>query len=366
MILRFYPTKDASIYEYYPERNTGLDAMLELSKTVVGTSSYNSRILLDFDYTSISSSIVNLGYDPNKFDYSLKLYATEVQEIPTNYTIYCYPISGSWSMGIGRYNNTPETTEGVSWYYKQGLLTSASSAWSLSNFGTNATGSWSKTPGGGNWYTSSYASESFNYSTADINLDVTNIIRKVQSGSINFTGLIIKKSDADESSLSTFKSIKFFSKDTHTIYLPVIEAKYDNSVYDSGSLGLIDTSQEITLVAANLKPAYNELTTAKLRFSARYKYPPSTFSTSSEYLYSYRLPTGSQYAIYYADSHDPVMEFSDYNKISVDSTSNYIKLHLDSLLPERYYKLIVKVPNSNSPYDYEVYDQDWIFKVKRS
>lgn len=366
MILRFYPTKDASIYELYPNKNTGLDSVLELSKTVIGTGSYNSRILLNFDYADISASIVGLGYDPNKFDYSLKLYATEVSEIPTDYTLYCYPVSGSWSMGIGRYYNTPETTEGVSWYYKQGLLTSASSAWPLSGFGATSTASWSSVPGGGTWYTSSFGSQSFSYNVADIDMDITSIIRKVQSGSLTFDGLMLKKSSADENSLSTFNSIKFFSKDTNTVYLPTIEAKFDDSVYNSGSLSLLDTTQEISLVASNLKPAYNELTTAKLRFAARYKYPPLTFATSSEYLISYRLPVGSQYALYYAESHDPVMDFSVYNKVSVDTISNYIKLHIDSLMPERYYKILIKVPNSENESDYEIIDQDWIFKVKRS
>ena len=64
MILRFYPTKDATIYENDPERNTGMDQILEIIKVPASassgivTGSYNSRILLDFDYTAISSSIV--------------------------------------------------------------------------------------------------------------------------------------------------------------------------------------------------------------------------------------------------------------------------------------------------------------------
>ncbi len=65
MILRFYPTKDSTIYEQYPVRNTGLDAILEINKKIIGSSSYNSRVLVDFDYANISSSIVGLGYNPN-------------------------------------------------------------------------------------------------------------------------------------------------------------------------------------------------------------------------------------------------------------------------------------------------------------
>ena len=63
MILRFYPTKDTTVYEQYPHKNTGLDAVLEINKTIINSSSYNSRVLLDFDYPAISQSISSLGYD---------------------------------------------------------------------------------------------------------------------------------------------------------------------------------------------------------------------------------------------------------------------------------------------------------------
>ena len=62
---------------------------------------------------------------------------------------------------------------------------------------------------------------------------------------------------------------------------------------------------------------------------------------------------------------DVVIGFSDYTKLSADSTSNYIKLHLDSFQPERYYKLLFKVPNSGSSSAYQIYDNKWIFKVTR-
>ena len=57
MILRYYPTKDTTIYEKAPSTNAGIDEILEITKipatgTTGGsvTGSYNSRILLDFDY----------------------------------------------------------------------------------------------------------------------------------------------------------------------------------------------------------------------------------------------------------------------------------------------------------------------------
>lgn len=364
MILRFYPTKDATIYEQYPEKNTGLDAMLEVDKTVVNSGSYNSRILLNFDYSAISASIVSLGYNPNRFTYNLKMYVAEANEIPVDYTLYAYPVSDTWTMGIGRYGNYPETTAGVSWRYRESAAIIGTS-WSTASFSAGTTGSWATTPGGGTWYTASVASQSFSYTTSDIDMDITKIVNQVQSGSITFNGLIIKKSDTDELSGNLFNSIKFFSKDTHTVYLPVIEAKYDESV-STGTLSLIDTEDDLNLVLTNLQSSYNERSTPKIRIAARYRYPTPVFQTSSFYLDAYRLPTGSQYAVYSAHSDDTIIDFSNFTKLSDDATSNYIKLHLDSFQPERYYRLAIRVPNSGSSSTYQIYDDKWIFKVTRS
>ena len=369
MILRFYPTKDATIYERYPERNTGLDAILEISKVVVATGSalsgsYNSRILLNFDYTAISSSIVSLGYNPNQFSYGLKLYVAEANEIPMDYTLYAYPVSQSWEMGIGRYGNSPETKAGVSWYYRN-TADDISTSWATGSFGPTSTGSWSSTKGGGTWFTSSVASQSFSYITSDIDMDITSIVRGIQSGSYTFNGVIIKKSDTDESNTNIFNSLKFFSKDTHTVYLPVIEARLDDSV-SAGTLSAINVDDDINIVASNLKSTYAENSTPKIRISAGYRYPTPVFQTSSLFLTSYRLPSGSQYAIYSAHGDDVIVGFSDYTRLSDDATSNYVKLHLDSFQPERYYRMLIRVPNSGSTSTYQVYDQKWIFKVTRS
>ena len=364
MVFKYYPTKDATIYEKYPVKNTGLDAILEISKISQDNSNYNSRILLDFDYPAISASVSSMGYNINSCSFGLKLYVSETNEIPVDYTLYCYPISGSWHMGVGRYSNAPETTTGVSWRYQQ-TTDNLNTAWQTGSYNPTVTGSWMVEEGGGTWYTSSVATQSFSYTTSDVNIDITPIIRQIQSGSLNFQGLIIKKSDTDETSVDIFKSLKFFSKDTHTIYLPTIEVKYDDSV-NSGTLPLIDTEEDINIIPINLKGEYPEQSTPKIRIAARYQYPIDTWTTQSGYLARYRLPSGSQYAIYFANSDDAIIEFSNYTKISDDGSSNYFKLHLDSLQPERYYRLMVRVPNSGSTSTYQVYDEKWIFKVTRN
>lgn len=360
MILRFYPTKDSTIYEQYPVRNTGLDAILEINKKIIGSSSYNSRVLVDFDYANISSSIVGLGHNPNLFSYSLKMYVVEANEIPSDYSLYCYPISGSWNMGLGRYGNSPQTTDGVSWQYRDN-----NSAWITGSYGANATGSWNILQGGGVWFDNVYASQSYTYTTSDIDFDVTNIIQQIQSGALDFTGFLVKRSDEDEQSNNILGSLKFFSKDTHTVYVPVLEARYDDSV-NTGSLSIINTEEDYNIIAINMQASYAENSTPTLRISSRYRYPIDTFATQSGYLTRYKLPAGTQYAVYSAQSDDVVLSFGEYTKVSADDTSNYIKLHLDSFQPERYYKLVLKVPNSGSNSTYQIHDNNWIFKVTRS
>lgn len=369
MILRFYPTKDATIYENDPERNTGLDQILEIIKVPASassgivTGSYNSRILLDFDYTAISSSIVRLGYDPNLFDFGIKLYATEAEEIPLEYTLEAYPISGSWTMGIGKNATTPATTEGTSWYYRAGK-TDLYNIWSTASYSTGVTASWQTNPGGGNWYTSSFATQSYDYTTTDVDMDITSIVRGIQSGSFDFNGILIKKNDTAEQNLQKIKALKFYSKETQTIYSPVIEARYNDSI-TTGSLSIIDVEEEFNIVCTNLRERYKEGARPKLNFAPRYRYPAAVFQTSSLFLDQYRLPSGSQYAIKYAHSDDDVIGFSTYTSLSHDNKGSYVKLHLDSFQPERFYRILIKVPQDDGV-SYDILDQNWIFKVERN
>ena len=69
-----YPTSDATIYSQYPNRNTGVDQILELGKitegapSLVGDSSvyadatYNSRILIKFDFFISHAELFQISY----------------------------------------------------------------------------------------------------------------------------------------------------------------------------------------------------------------------------------------------------------------------------------------------------------------
>jgi hypothetical protein len=368
MILRFYPTKDATIYERYPNKNTGLDAVLDISKVLNGSTPYNSRVLIDFDWQAINLAIADWGLtNANSTNWKLKMYVTDEQEIPLDYQINCYGLSKPWSMGVGRYGNVPETTEGVSWNYRVGKLDQATS-WLTGSYPAGTTGSYQTNSGGGEWNISPEATQTFNYKAGDLSMDVSSVVRPIlgisQPSSSSMYGFLLKKTDTDESSTSTFRSIKFFSRDTHTVFAPVLELGYDDSI-QSSSLPNINTEEAFNVVAVNMRMDYKESSVQKVRFAARPAYPTTTFVTASGYLERYLLPEGSQYAVYSAQSDDIIIDYSDYTKLSSDDNGNYFRISFENFQPERYYRFVIRVKNDGEA-GYQVHDNNWIFKVSRN
>ena len=362
MIQAIYNQKDTSLYEQYSLLNTGLDEMIELQKTFVGSTPYNSRILVRFDTSQIVNELGGSVATGSATKYFLKLYVTEPYEIPVEYTLYAYAVSGSWNVGSGRYSSMPTSSDGATWNYR---LSSAqtSSAWLTSSFGAGVTGSWATNPGGGNWYTSPAASQSFSYQTADVEMDVTNIVKAWVSGTLKNDGFIIKKSSTDESSTDLFTSLKFFGNNTHTIYQPKLEIRYDDSTYHV-SYSLVDFTDEVSVNLTNLQASYAAQSKARVNVQARPKYPTRTFATSSDYLDKYQLESSSLYSVVDAHTSTVMIPFDDsYTKISADSKGNYFKLSTTSLPTERYYKLLIKTKTSQG--EEYVYDKNWIFKVAK-
>lgn len=363
MIYSIYNKRDATIYEQYPNMNTGLDAVLDISKTVyTSTALYNNRILLDFDLSELTSLLDTATLQ--SASYYLKLTTVEASEIPLEYTIYAYPVSQSWGMGTGRLGLNPTGSDGVSWKYRFGT-DDTTKPWTTSSFNVNTTGYGVTTPGGGTWYTSgSYeATQSFSYETTDLNLDVTNTVKAWISGTLPNNGFIIKRSQSDEASTVNLGSIKFFSKDTHTIYQPKLEVRWTDAT-NVGTNPTASFEDEVVLNITNLQPEYQQKSKARFNVMFRPKYPTITFATASNYLDVYQLPPSSSYSILDAASGETVVPFDyDYTKISSDSRGSYFRLWLDGLQPERYYRVAIKTkPSINEEY---VFDRNWIFKVIR-
>jgi hypothetical protein len=360
-VYKIFPEKDATLYSISPSENTGLDEILELSTIYDNQVTYASRPVIQFNQDEITDIISN-KISGSAWQSNLRLFLARASNIPLNYTLYSYPISGSWNMGTGHYQDSPEAIDGVSWKYR---TASGSSAWSLSSFAAGVTGSYPVLqPGGGTWYTSSVASQSFSYITSkDINLNVTNTVNLFVSGTISNNGFIIKKDDSVEFSSEDAFDLKYFSVDTHTIYPPCLEFKWnDFTTVLTGSLtSSIVTTSDFKLTLPNNSGYFHEGSISKIRVNARPKYPTRTYSTSSIYTTNYFLPTASYYAIKDLDTNEFIVDFdTTYTKISADSTSNYFTIYMNGLEPERYYKFLIKTVIDGQTI---ISDDSYYFKV---
>jgi hypothetical protein len=239
-----------------------------------------------------------------------------------------------------------------------------------SSFSANVTASFISTsyefrPGGGNWYYNLAASQSFTYiTTKDISFDVTNTILAQYSGTIANDGLIIKHTNENEFNPNVQFNLKYFSLDTHTIYPPQLEFRWDDSIFNTGSLpsASIITTPDPVVSLGNNKQEFNQNSIQKFRIYARDRFPTRQFQTSSVYLTNKYLPPTSYYSVVDLNSTDIAIDFDEnYTKISADSVSNYFTLYMDGLEPERYYKILIKTIIGGSEL---IIDDDYYFKVK--
>jgi hypothetical protein len=350
-------SKDASVYLQQPNQNTGLDEILEVSKVYYGNVKDISRAFLKFDTEYLSASIAagNISLD----EALLILKETKSEELPLEYTIYGYPVSQSWEMGIGtRFDNI--STQGITWNYREG---DSELEWLPA--GTFANGSSGSYDGqGGVWYyTSTYsASQSYNYQTADLQMNVKSMFKAWISGSIKNDGIVVKHIVDFENDVNDYGILKFFSKETNTIYQPKIRIGWDDQIFQTGSLTQL-TSDDIKVGIKNLKSSYKVNTNQKIRIIGRELYPLKTFVNSFAYNDTMYLPTSSYYQIRDYISNDVIVPFGEYSKISCDSDGNFIKLNFSNWEANRTYKIEFKVVlNGNEQY----FDEKICFTLEKN
>lgn len=372
MIYKIYPTQDTTIYEKTPTQNTGLDAILEIGKTVVSSSAttliYNSRALLKFDYTDLNP-LVAAGFvshsatDTNK--YFLKLYAVKQKELPSTYTIEVDTVSGSWTMGLGRYDYRPIQEEGVSWKYINGKT--AGTQWLTASYSPSSTGSYIVTPGGATWYTASslIATKSYAVNEAvDPEINITTLVYGHLTGSIANNGFVVRRENSEEK-IADNVALEYFSIDTNTIYLPHLIVKWDDAVFNTGSLLPIGAGQDPVVYFQNLNQKYTTEDRARIRVVARPKYPTRSFSTSSVYSTVYYLPASSSYAVEDLHTAEVVIPYDDvYTRVSCDATSSFFNFWMGVLQPERWYKFTIRSVYDNNYV--KIHDSDYIFKIERA
>lgn len=346
-------SKDASIYLQQPNQNTGLDEILEVSKTYYGSLKDISRSLIQFDLNNFSSSIVSgeLGMSSAE----LILHEAESSEIPLSYTIYAYPVSQSWEMGIGtRFDEI--SVDGVTWNSRTTGID-----WLLADtLSLDSTGSYNGR--GGTWYTGSESTQSFEYQTSDLSIDVKNTIEIWLSGSLPNNGFMLKYDSSFENDTNDYGQLKFFSKETNTIYQPKLRIGWDDSTFTTGSL-LELTSDDIHVTFKRLKSKYKVGSKPQIRVFGREKYPLKTYTNLYGYDDLKYLPSTTYYQIKDIITDEVVIPFSNYSKVSCDSNGNFFKLNLYNWEPNREYYIEIKVDRDGVIEYFS--DKDLTFLVER-
>ena len=384
-----FPELDTTLYSQ-PDRkelNTGNDEILEIVKERGSTDSllYPSRILIKFKNEELEDVISNVigssTFNNETTVTNLNLTAVEPKNLVQTLNLEVFAVSQSWDEGTGRYSNLPTSSNGASWRYR--FNTTVATEWVTSSFAAASTGSIVSssllTPGGGVWYTGSNFQSTEQYlvgQTLDTNFNVTNIVKKHSASlfadqtyptGIDNNGFLIKKPDTVESDVShSFGELQYFSVDTHTIHPPKLTFKWDDSTFPSaytqpGSIKL--TTDDINVTLYRNKEKYNQNDIATFRIHVRDRYPARRFVTSSNFLNTIYLSTASCYSIRDAHTEQEIIPFDDtFTKISADNESNFFKVYMKGLQPERYYRILFKHKDEHGTV---IYDNKYYFKIIR-
>ena len=325
-----------------------------------------SRPLLQFDVSTVSQSYASGRMGTGSFECFLNLKICQSVESAVEYTIVAYPLAAPWVMGTG--------------YRYDGAVTADGTTWKFSDVNGNKwagpSGSLTDCSGGGIWYASGsiiesgssvpriggYAcSQSFNYESSDVSMDVTNIVKAWMSGSIPNYGLILMH--ADQSSSIDYGSLKFFSKETNTVYSPYIDVAWDDFRFvPTGSAGEI-TIDDAVVNIKNMNDEYKFGSIVRFNVTSRQRYPVKTFTNRlSDYLTPYYLPTSSFYCIKDAESEMEIIPYDNYTKLSVDAKGNYFMLDTTGLPQERYFKVEIRTEQDGAILTYPI---PTAFKISR-
>ncbi len=322
--------------EDFKDKNTGQDEILEIKKVFFNRDfDYPTRALIQFDTDEIESYISS-SVLPKDYKLYLRMWETKgTSGLSETYDIAAYPLSQEWDEGVGKEADRPKTTEGCSWKYRRNRA-GVELEWTTS---------------GGTYISTDEVTQSFSLSSPDIEMDVTSIAKKWFSGDNENYGMLLRLSGSRETTSGSFEDLKFFSRQTNTIYSPKLELRWDDSSHSFGSLTALDVSgdTENFLYQLHLREAYKETETVKFRFGARKRYIDKSFTTSIQTISSSYLGAGSaSYSIIDMATNESVVPFSAYTTMSCDSVSNYFKQDLNSFEPNRAYKILIRVKHDDN------------------
>ena len=391
--------------------NFGKDKVLQLNKVFQNSNfDFQTRALVNFsgaDFTSVSQSIVD-GDISTDAQFYLRLFETEgVSESSEEYTLNAFPLFNSWREGKGKFSDNPLNKLGDSWVNRDDRKGATAISWSFRqsaiDAGIGAADAGDSLPGidfdeyhvtfvnagqafgsvtgsdflggndggGGVWINRKgyYASQSFSSEPADVEMDVTDMVNKWLNGEAENYGMLLKFSGSQETDSSTFGQLKFFSKESQTIFQPKLEVRWDTHIACSGSNTGSLTELTMSGVSDNylymkgLRDSYRGSEKVKFRIGARKRYIDKSVSTSVQSITdSYITENSGSYAIKDTITDEFIIPFSEYTLLSCDNLGPYFTQWLNGFYADRNYKILLKLKYSNG--QEQVFDDNFKFNIR--
>ena len=344
----------------FKDQNFGRDQILEVKKEFFNLSfDHPTRALVQFsgnEFTELSKSVAD-GTIASDAKYYLRLYEAEGNaEMTEEYTLAIQPISQSWTEGTGKFGDRPKNTNGCSWENRSNPIGGTAVTWDT--VGTTV-------------LSVSSSTQAFTNESPDVNVEVTDMVNMWLQGQEENYGMLVSFSGSQETDSTTFGHLKFFSRNTHTIFSPRLEARWDDSSFSTGSLNELTMSglADNFLYMQGLRESYKVGERVKFRVGARKRYIQKTFTNSVQTVTGSFITEGSgSYAIKDVATDEFIVPFEDnqdtsYTKLSCDENSNYLIQYLDGFYPDRVYKILLKLKYDDG--QEQVFDDDFEFIVKR-
>ena len=240
-IRKYYSDADTTITNAYKSNlktratgsNMGESDILEVFNIYAqasSTSSEQSRILIKFPTTSISTDRTN-GIIPasGSVNFYLKLYNAEHPfTLPTNFNIQVSPITKAWDEGHGmdmeEYSDMGATGTVTNTFGGTGA------SWNVASAGVD----WITAGGDYDVATSAHVvTASFTDGDEDIEIDVTTLVESWITTPASNYGFMVRLDTTYETGTNSFYTKRFFGKGTEFFYKqPSIEARWDGSEVD--------------------------------------------------------------------------------------------------------------------------------------
>lgn len=345
--------------ESFKDQNFGRDQILEVKKEFFNKSfEYQTRALVNFagtGFNTLSQSIVD-GTIPSDAKFYLRMFEAQGNsDMSAEYDISIRPISQSWTEGTGKLEDNPKTTNGCSWENRSFPEGGSEVAWA--NPGASV-------------YNASSSMQTFSNQSPDINVEVTDMVNMWLQGQEENYGMRVNFKLSQETNETTFGKLKFFSRNTHTIYAPRLEARWDGHLpctgSNTGSLTALDVSgnSDNFIYTIGLKDKYKDTEVPKFRIGARKQYIQKSFTNSYQTTSGSYIPEGSgSYAIQDVATGQMVVDFSSNTLLSCDTKSNYFIEYMNGFYPDRTYKILIKVTYDDT--QEQIFDNDFEFKIVR-